>query len=63
MKMTPKQTEAADAAQALADFLRTAPLEPADVDRILMLIKRTTSAASEFVDALELQELRDRQLR
>ncbi|MHC5194885.1 hypothetical protein ACYSUW_14120 [Pseudomonas frederiksbergensis] len=51
---TAEQTNAADAAQALVDLLRAAPLNPKQMERFHLLLGRTTAASRKLMDALDL---------
>lgn len=52
--MTSEQAKAADAAQALVDLLRAAPLNPREMDRFHLLLGRTTDAARKLIDAMDM---------
>jgi hypothetical protein len=51
---TVEQANAADAAQALVDLLRAAPLKPNQMERFHLLLGRTTDASLKLIDALDL---------
>ncbi|MDF9778887.1 hypothetical protein [Pseudomonas baetica] len=52
--ITAEQTKAADAAQSLVDLLRAAPLKPNQMERFHLLLGRTTDAARNLIDALDM---------
>jgi hypothetical protein len=52
--ITAEQTKAVDAAQSLVDLLRAAPLKSNQMERLHLLLGRTTDAARKLIDALDM---------